>query len=536
MMGKWIRAVRLGVAAGLVSLAAAFGVGASAAGEELALTSDADVAGELGLLLGDGDGLTEAYLAKSATRLQAAILSLRLTGKLQEAIVYEPTANFADKDLVSSANQAVLGYLKDHPELGWQGPGDGTFDPLSPISAQQFYKVMLESLGFASGADFAYADTEAFAASKGLVGIRGTEELTNAHLATALVESLAARTAEGDTLLASLQANGVIAAEAGLPSGARIGLANDAELGTYLTDPDGRTLYFFTKDVEDPNACQGACLANWPIFYADDLLIPASLDKADFGAFTRSDGAKQLTYKGWPLYTFAKDAAPGDVNGEAANGVWFAAKPDYAVMIGTSAEFGHYLTDDYGNALYYFDKDTPGTSACAGPCAVNWPLFSAGGEAVPSTLSADDFGASTHPEGGTVATFKSFPLYYFAKDAERGDVLGQGVNDVWFLVSPETFDGASASASTSAPQGKTYKVDIRDFSFGTEPLTVEAGSSIVFTNFDDMEHNAVAANGAFSTPLLKKGESYTITLNEAGTYEYYCEPHKRFMIGTIVVK
>jgi predicted lipoprotein with Yx(FWY)xxD motif/plastocyanin len=546
MMNTWIRGIRLGVAAGLLALSASFGGSAFAAEEEIAITSDADVAAELGLLRGDGSGVTDDYLAKPSTRLQAAIISLRLTGKLQEALDYEPASNFADKDLVSIGNQAVLGYLKDHPELGWQGLGDGTFDPLSVISAQQFYKVMLEALGYVSGTDFEYGDTETFAASKGLSGIRGSTELTNAHLATALVESLGASTAEGGTMLASLQASGVVAADAKLPADSRIALANDVELGALLTDSEGRTLYFFTKDAADRDSCQDACLANWPVFYEADLVVPAALKKSDFGVFTRADGEKQLTYKGWPLYTFVKDAAAGDANGDGANGVWFAAKPDYAVMIGTSAEQGNYLTDAYGKALYYFDKDTPGESACAGSCVANWPLFQPEGTAVPSLLSADDFGATTHPEGGEVSTFRTYPLYYFMKDAAWGDTLGHEVNDVWFLVDPETFAGTSANAGANSnpsegstattPQGKTYRVDIREYSFGSGPLTVEAGSTVVFTNFDDMEHNAVAGNGAFATPLLKKGESYTITLNEAGTYEYYCEPHKRFMTGTIIVK
>ncbi|WP_268818110.1 cupredoxin family copper-binding protein [Paenibacillus alkaliterrae] len=89
---------------------------------------------------------------------------------------------------------------------------------------------------------------------------------------------------------------------------------------------------------------------------------------------------------------------------------------------------------------------------------------------------------------------------------------------------------------TTAPQVKTYKVDIKEFSFGTEPLTVEAGSKVVFTNYDEMKHNAVALDGSFETPLLGKGESFTITLDKAGTYGYFCEPHKQFMTGKIIVK
>jgi predicted lipoprotein with Yx(FWY)xxD motif len=245
---------------------------------------------------------------------------------------------------------------------------------------------------------------------------------------------------------------------------------------------------------------------------------------------TRADGTKQTTYKGWPLYYFVKDKAAGDVLGEGVGGVWFVAKSDYAVMLGTSPTLGNYLTDDHGRTLYYFDKDTPQTSACEGNCLVNWPAYTASGTSSPTGVAGSDLGVITRSDGSKQSTYKGYPLYYFIQDKEHGDVKGQDVNHVWFVVDPAKFTG------TTAPQVKTYHVDIKDYSFGTGPLTVEAGSHIVFTNYDDMQHNAVAVDGSFAVPLLAKGESYTITLNKAGTYDYYCEPHKKFMTGQIIVK
>ncbi|NBD25777.1 plastocyanin/azurin family copper-binding protein [Paenibacillus glycinis] len=247
----------------------------------------------------------------------------------------------------------------------------------------------------------------------------------------------------------------------------------------------------------------------------------------------RADGTEQTTYKGWPLYYFAKDQKAGDTLGEAVGGVWFVAKADYAAMIGASPTLGNYLTDASGRTLYYFDKDTAGKSNCAGDCLVNWPAYSAGGTGVPTGVNAADWGTITRADGSMQSTFKGFPLYYFIKDAKAGDTLGQNVGSVWFVVDPAKFTGTTAPA---VPAAKTYHVDIKDYSFGSGPLTVEAGSSIVFTNFDDMKHNAVAVNGAFSLPLLAKGESYTITLDKPGTYDYYCQPHKAFMTGQIIVK
>ncbi|OBZ16617.1 plastocyanin/azurin family copper-binding protein [Bacillus sp. FJAT-26390] len=519
-------------------------LGSASAESASGIQSDADKAFELGLLIGDGKGVDAAYLNKTSTRLQAAIISLRLNGKLKEALAFNGKTTFADAKQVGKANQSVLAYLKSKPELGWQGSGNNLFEPSAAISSKQFYKVILENLGYKSGTDFTYQQSEDFAASHGLKQIAGKASLQNTHLATSLVEALSANTKSGKPFFDTLQASGVLASQASLPQGERIGLAKNDKLGTYFTDKNGRTLYFFTKDAENVNSCQGDCLKNWPIYYDANLQLPAWLNKADFGVITRTDGAKQLTYKNWPLYYFAKDSKAGDVTGEGVGGVWFTAKSDYAVMLGTSKEAGNYLTDDYGRALYYFDKDTAGKSVCEGNCLVNWPAYSSSNVSVPSTVKGTDIGAITRPDGSKQASYKGFPLYYFIKDTAHGDLLGQGVNDVWYIVDPAKFNGTAASTApvvpttptTPAATAKTYNIDIKEYSFGKEALTIEAGSKVTFTNFDEMKHNAVALDGAFSTPLLAKGESYTVTFDKPGTYNYFCEPHKSFMTGQIIVK
>ncbi|OCT17058.1 hypothetical protein A8709_24010 [Paenibacillus pectinilyticus] len=84
--------------------------------------------------------------------------------------------------------------------------------------------------------------------------------------------------------------------------------------------------------------------------------------------------------------------------------------------------------------------------------------------------------------------------------------------------------------------GKTYYINIEGFAFSNADLTVEAGSTVVFTNKDNVKHNAVADDGSFKIPLLGAGESGSITLDQPGVYTYYCEPHKDFMKGKITVK
>ncbi|MFD2332446.1 plastocyanin/azurin family copper-binding protein [Cohnella sp. GCM10020058] len=505
-----------------------------------AVKTDGQTAAELGLLIGEGEGVTAEYLAKGTTRIQAAIISLRLQGKLEAAKAYTGTDSFADANLAGAGNRPILAFLHGNPAYGWTGEGANRFNPLAPVSSQQLYKVLLETLGYRSNADFVYKDTEAFASGKGLVSIAGTPSLTNALMASALVESLSAQTAMGHSLFDMLQMEGVLPATAALPAGERITLRRDVKGVSYLADGQGRTLYFFSNDANDLDACQGPCIDNWPLLTADELRIPAGLDAADFTVVTHANGVKQWMYKGWPLYRFVKDVKAGDTLGEGVGGVWFEAKPDYRVMIGKSATLGNYLTDSEGRTLYYFDKDTPQTSACTENCLANWPAYGATAGEVPSVLNAADFGTIIRPDGSKQAAFKGYPLYYFVKDAKHGDATGQNVNQVWFVVDPAKFSGTSAGqAAPAAPAeqtGKTYRVDIKDYSFGSGPLTVEAGSTIIFTNFDDMKHNAVAVNGSFAGPLLAKGESFTIELDKPGTYDYYCQPHKSFMTGQIIVK
>ncbi len=181
-------------------------LGSASAESTGAIKSDADTAFELGLLIGDGNGMNAAYLDKSSTRMQAAIISLRLNGKLKEAQSYTGSSNFSDAAQVGKANRLTLAYLKSKPELGWQGSGSNRFEPSAIISSQQFYKVILENLGYKSGSDFTYRETEAFADSRGLNQIAGTESLLNASLATALVEALSAGTKDGKLFFDALQA------------------------------------------------------------------------------------------------------------------------------------------------------------------------------------------------------------------------------------------------------------------------------------------------------------------------------------------
>jgi len=120
--------------------------------------------------------------------------------------------------------------------------------------------------------------------------------------------------------------------------------------------------------------------------------------------------------------------------------VWYILTvPSYTVMVGTNKAVGSYLVDGDGNALYWFTKDKVNTSACSGDCLKAWPAFTVSSFVVPSGLKAADFSTITRPDGSAQATYRGYPLYYWAKDKARGDVTGQNVGKVWFVIDPDKF-------------------------------------------------------------------------------------------------
>ncbi len=109
-----------------------------------------------------------------------------------------------------------------------------------------------------------------------------------------------------------------------------IGLAVAAsDVGEIVVDGDGMTVYMFDSDTQggDASTCEGQCAANWPAVGAADGVPEVDGVTGELGTITGIDGEPQLTLNGWPLYYFAGDAAPGDVNGQGVNDVWWVLSP-----------------------------------------------------------------------------------------------------------------------------------------------------------------------------------------------------------------
>jgi YVTN family beta-propeller protein len=110
------------------------------------------------------------------------------------------------------------------------------------------------------------------------------------------------------------------------PKKYKLKILESDEVGKYVADQDGMTLYYFTKDDSSVSNCKGQCLEIWPSFHADNISSNKGFDKKDFKTIIRDDGQKQTTYKGHPLYYYAKDKHAGDINGQGVNNVWYVIK------------------------------------------------------------------------------------------------------------------------------------------------------------------------------------------------------------------
>ena len=233
-------------------------------------------------------------------------------------------------------------------------------------------------------------------------------------------------------------------------------------------DLEGFSLYVFDNDKLDTDGdgagdsdCNGGCAQTWPPLFADAAPRPVG----NYTIITRDDGARQWALNGEPIYFFANDAAPGDVNGDQIGTVWHLARraPLQVVTDGVhgdifeargeiadiddNGERTDTTTDKTGFTLYRFDDDRndaegdgAGDSDCNGGCAVTWPPL----YAEESDNPFGDFGIIDREDGSRQWTYRGDPLYFFTGDPTTDDV--NGVYGAWFTVSPEATPADPISA------------------------------------------------------------------------------------------
>lgn len=115
------------------------------------------------------------------------------------------------------------------------------------------------------------------------------------------------------------------------PTGAAVVQVAASDLGDILVDAEGMTLYGFVPDEETgAPTCYEDCAAAWPPLIVDgDFSVGEGLDQAAFSTAERTDGAgTQLAIGTYPLYYYADDAAPGDLNGQGLGENWYVVGAD----------------------------------------------------------------------------------------------------------------------------------------------------------------------------------------------------------------
>ena len=95
--------------------------------------------------------------------------------------------------------------------------------------------------------------------------------------------------------------------------------------------------------------------------------------------------------------------------------------------------------------------------------------------------------------------------------------------------------GSPNVTANDQPPSATADVKIDNFSFGPDTLTVAVGTTVTWTNQDDIPHTVVSTDGVFKSKVRDTGEKFSYTFAKAGTYPYYCSVHPK-MTGKIVVQ
>jgi len=167
----------------------------------------------------------------------------------------------------------------------------------------------------------------------GLIAVLGTTALLAAGCGSSKSSSnSAASPYPGETTSSATTASTAAATTPANGSGTTVTVKHAAKLGTIVAaGPKKMTVYLFGADKGSASSCSGACASVWPpVTTSGSPVASGTASSADLGTITRSDGTTQVTYKGHPLYFFAKDKDSGDSYGQGVHGFgsdWYVLAP-----------------------------------------------------------------------------------------------------------------------------------------------------------------------------------------------------------------
>ncbi|MFY2508755.1 hypothetical protein ACN3E9_10800 [Vibrio pectenicida] len=212
----------------------------------------------------------------------------------------------------------------------------------------------------------------------------------------------------------------------------------ETSIGEVYTDGVGKTLYTFTKDPVGKSVCTDKCETLWPPLLSTDKVSSQFSSNSEFSQVTRNDGSKQWALNGKPLYRWFKDKKEGDIDGAGVKGVWPLARADDVAVKLYNDGSRRYLVDDNNFSLYTFDKDKENQSVCYGDCEVKWPPAYVNSDLTQKGIDnielTGGFGVIQRKDDTYQWTFEGKPLYRWFKDTQVGETTGDGVKNVWHLI------------------------------------------------------------------------------------------------------
>ena len=193
------------------------------------------------------------------------------------------------------------------------------------------------------------------------------------------------------------------------------------------------------------------------------------------------------------------------------------AQEDTFLAVAQDPSVGAFLTDAEGNALYLFTPDTTaGESACYDDCAEAWPpLEPADDMSLPAGVPGE-LATIERTDGTQQVTYNDIPLYYFVRDEQPGDIAGQGVGGVWFIVPPDAELGpypAAPGEGTPVPASNLqvgFTEELGPFLTDAEGMTVylftedvTAGESACYDDCAEAWPPVPAADGMMLPPGIQ---------------------------------
>jgi predicted lipoprotein with Yx(FWY)xxD motif len=130
---------------------------------------------------------------------------------------------------------------------------------------------------------------------------------------------------------------------------------------------------------------------------------------------------------------------PSEEPTEESSGTPAEDAPAAAAELGAAtSDLGEIVVDGQGMTVYMYTNDTQGsgTSTCTDQCAAAWPAVHAASATPAVEGVTGEVGTITGTDGELQVTLNGWPLYLYAQDQAPGDVTGQGVGSVWYVVSP----------------------------------------------------------------------------------------------------